>query len=84
MGLPLSAWDSLTIGMVNNYICAYNRRKRRARGETVREPDEQYRILKAMEPEVDAKFAAGEIRPEKYESYKKSLQKWEEMAEDGG
>lgn len=57
---------------------------RRANGETVREPDEQYKILKAMEPQVDEMYANGEIRKEKYESYKQSLKNWEELMKEDG
>ena len=57
---------------------------RRANGETVREPDEQYKILKAMEPQVDEMYANGEIRKEKYESYKRSLKNWEELMKEDG
>lgn len=67
-----------------NYATAYDKMMRRANGETVREPDEQYKILKAMEPQVDEMYANGEIRKEKYESYKQSIKNWEELMKEDG
>lgn len=69
--------------MAINYASAYDRMMRRQHGETVHEPDEQYRVLKAMEPQVDAMYANGDIKEAKYQSYKNSLKKWEEMVKDG-
>lgn len=68
--------------MAINYANAYDRMMRRANGESVHEPDEQYRVLKAMEAQVEELHAAGEIREDKYISYKNSLRRWEEM-QDG-
>lgn len=70
--------------MAINYTCAYDRMMRRANGETVHEPDEQYKVLKAMEPQIDEMYANGEIKKAKYDSYKQSLRHWEEMMKEDG
>lgn len=69
--------------MAINYCCAYDRMKRRQRGERVPDPEQQYKVLKAMEQTIEKRYAEGKIKQEKYESYKKSLQRWEEMMQDG-
>lgn len=83
-GLPVSAWEDFTLGMAINYACAYDKMQRRANGETVHEPDEQYRVLKSMEPQIEEMYAAGEIREDKYQSYKASIRAWEEMTKEDG
>jgi len=47
------------------------------RGETVPDPERQYRELKALEPYIEEQYALGKIKKEKYDSYKKSLADWE-------
>lgn len=47
---------------------------KRARGENVPDPYDQYKKLKAMEPEVDKLYAAGKIKEAKYRSYKQALE----------
>lgn len=69
--------------MAINYNAAHDRMTRRQNGETVHEPDEQYKVLKAMEPQIDEMYRNGEIKQQKYDSYKRSLQRWEEMMKDG-
>lgn len=83
MGFPLSAWDDFTIGMAINFWCASDNLERESRGERVSDPEEQYAILKQMEPQIDQMYAEGKIKQYKYDSYKQSLKRWEEMAEDG-
>lgn len=56
---------------------------RRKNGEIVHDPEEQYAVLKSMEPQIDTMYAAGQIAPHKYTSYKNSLRHWEEMIGDG-
>lgn len=76
-GLPLSAWEDFTVGMLINYANAYDRLQKKIHGENVSDPDEQYRKLKAWQPQVEEMYAKGQIRKAKYESYKKSLEKYE-------
>lgn len=70
--------------MAINYAAAHDRLIRRQNGETVHEPDEQYRVLKAMEPQIEEMYRNKEIKKYKYDSYKRSLKRWEEMIADGG
>lgn len=70
--------------MAYNYMYAWSRFRRQQSGETVHDPQEQYETLKRMEPQVDAMYAAGQIRAQKYESYKQSLHRWEEMIQQDG
>lgn len=78
---PLSAWDDFTIGMLLNYIYAYDRMQKRIHGQHVSDPEEQYRQLKSMEDQVERMYREGKIKKYKYESYKQSLARWEEAAD---
>lgn len=69
--------------MAINYICACDRMTRQEKGERVADPEEQYAVLKQMEPQIDAMYADGQIKQHKYDSYKQSLRRWEEMMQDG-
>ena len=78
-GFPLSELDAWNTGQVVDWAMEYDRIQRRLRGETVEDPYEQYRNLKAMEPDVDAMYQAGQIREDKYRSYKETLRVCEEQ-----
>ena len=72
-GFPLDQIDTWNTGDLIDWAKEADRNIRRARGEDVRDPYEQYQKLKAMEPEIDRLHAAGKIRESKYKSYKNSL-----------
>lgn len=81
-GFPLSELDNYNTGMLVDWVCEHDRIQKRLRGETVEEPYEQYLTLKAMEPEIDEMYAAGQIREDKYKSYKESLRICEMQLEE--
>ena len=81
-GFPLPELDDWNVGMIVDWVCEHDKIQKRMRGETVEEPYEQYLTLKAMEPEIDEMYAAGQIRKEKYESYKESLRICEMQLEE--
>lgn len=76
-GLPLSAWDDMTIGMLINFAAAYDRLQKRINGEKVTDPEEQYHQLKAMQPQVEEMYRKGQIKKYKYESFMRSLTAYE-------
>lgn len=75
--LPLSAWDDYTVGMLINYANGYDRMQKRINGEKVSDSEEQYRQLKAMQPQVEEMYRNGEIKKYKYESFMRSLTAYE-------
>ena len=72
-GFPLDQIDTWNTGDLIDWAKEADRNIRRARGEDVRDPYEQYQKLKAMEPEIEQMYAAGQIREAKYQSYKQAL-----------
>lgn len=72
-GFPLDQIDVWNTGDLIDWAKETERNIRRAKGEDVRDPYEQYQTLKAMEPEIERMHAAGEIREAKYKSYKQAL-----------
>ena len=52
---------------------------RQANGEVVHDNLQRYRVLKEMEPEMDRRYAAGEIKEHKYREYKATLKKCEDL-----
>lgn len=72
-GFPLDQIDTWNTGDLIDWVKETERNVRRAKGEDVRDPYEQYQTLKAMEPEIERMHAAGEIRESKYKSYKQAL-----------
>lgn len=78
-GFPLSELDNWNVGMLIDWAMEHDRIQKRLRGEQVDDPYQQYLTLKEMEPEVDAMYAAGQIREDKYRSYKESLRICEEQ-----
>lgn len=72
-GFPLPELDNWNTGDLIDWSAAHDRRIQKQRGEHVPDPYEQYQQLKAMEPDVDAMYAAGQIREAKYQTYKRTL-----------
>lgn len=77
MGFPLSELDNWNTGDLIDLIAAHNRRLRIQNGENVPDPWEQYQTLKAMEPDIEEMYKAGQIRQAKYESYRRTLDECE-------
>lgn len=77
MGFPLSELDNWNTGDLIDLITAHNRRMRMRNGENVPDPYEQYLTLKAMEPDIEEMYKAGQIRQSKYESYRRTLEECE-------
>ena len=78
-GFPLSELDDWNTGMVIDWIMEKDRIIRRQRGERVEDPYEQYQQLKDMEQDVERMYQAGEIREQKYRSYRAALERCEEQ-----
>ena len=78
-GFPLSAWDDFTVGMLINFCYAHDRLQRRANGERVPDPDDQYQKLKAMQPQIEEMHQRGEIREERYRSFMQSIKNYERL-----
>lgn len=72
-GFPLSELDEWNTGMLINWCYAHDRSQRRQNGEEVHDNYKRYQTLKALEPEIDQQYAAGQIDDKKYKSYKDSL-----------
>ena len=72
-GFPLDQIDAWNTGDLIDWVKETERNIRRARGEDVRDPYEQYKTLKSMEPEIERMHASGDIREAKYKSYKQAL-----------
>lgn len=76
---PVTAWDDWTVGMLINYCHAYDRMRKRQRGENVTDPEEQYRKLKAMQPGIMEMYKKGQIREERYRSFMLSIENYEKL-----
>ena len=76
-GFAVADMDNFSYGMLINYCKAHDRLERIRRGETVIDPETQYRNLKSLEPYIKEQYALGKIKQEKYNSYKNSLAEWE-------
>ena len=72
-GFPLSEIDAWNTGDLIDWAREHDRQLKRERGEDVRDPYEQYQQLKAMQPDIERMYAAGEIKEAKYKSYKDTL-----------
>lgn len=72
-GFPLPEIDNWNTGMLIDWALEYDRMQKRARGEYVPDDYERYKQLKSMERQIEELYAAGKIRPEKYNSYKNTL-----------
>ena len=59
--------------MLINWCYAHDRTQRKQNGEEVHDNYKRYKTLKALEPEIDQQYAAGQIDDKKYKSYKDSL-----------
>ena len=78
-GFPLPEIDSWNTGDLIDWAKAHDRNIRIARGEEVKDPYEQYKNLKAMEPEIERLHAEGKIKEVKYQSYRKTLETCEKQ-----
>jgi uncharacterized membrane protein len=78
-GFPLSEVDQWDTGMLFNFCAEHDRLARIRRGEAVHDDLQRYRVLKEMEPEMDRRYAAGEIKEHKYREYKATLKKCEDL-----
>lgn len=67
--------------MLFNYCYADDRLNRKIRGENVADPEQQYRKLKKLEPEVTKMYKAGQVSEEKYNSFMKSITDYEREEE---
>ncbi len=65
--------------MLFNFCAEHDRLARIRRGEVVHDDLQRYRVLKEMEPEMDRRYAAGEIKEHKYREYKATLKKCEDL-----
>lgn len=76
-GVAVGDFDSFSYGMLINYLYEYDRIKRRARGENVPDPEEQYRRLKKLQPLILRKLEKGEITPERYARWVTPIRQYE-------
>lgn len=60
-----------------NFLCAYINERRRARGENVPDPEEQYRALKADMPTIEEQYRLGNVPEEIYKKYVQAIEMWE-------
>ena len=77
-GLTLSDMHSLTLGMALDILHERIRSIRRANGEQVTDPEEQYRIAVGNLPDVRAAYEAGTVSREDYERYIEAIRRWED------
>lgn len=78
-GFPLSEIDKWDTGMLLNWCFEYDRLQKVQAGEVVHDQMERYKILKDMEPEMDRRYASGEVKEYKYRQYKETLRRCEEL-----
>lgn len=78
-GFPLPEVDNWDTGMLFNFCAEHDRMIRQANGEVVHDNLQRYRVLKEMEPEMDRRYATGEIKEHKYREYKATLKKCEDL-----
>lgn len=76
-GFPLPEVDNWDTGMLMNYVFEYDAMVKRQNGEVVHDNLARYRAMKEMEPEMDARYASGEIKEHKYREYKEALRRCE-------
>lgn len=78
-GFPLSEIDNWDTGMLFNFCAEHDRFAKIQRGEVVHDQMERYRVLKEMQPEMERRYAAGEIKEHKFRQYMETLKKCEEL-----
>ena len=78
-GFPLSEIDNWNTGDLIDWAKAHDRNIRIANGEEVKDPYDQYKNLKAMEPEIERLHAEGKIKEIKYQSYRQTLENCEKQ-----
>lgn len=67
--------------MLFNFCYADDRLNRKINGENVADPEEQYRKLKKLEPEITKMYKNGQVNEEKYNSFIKSITDYEREEE---
>ena len=70
----MSEIDNWNTGSLVDWAMEHDRQERRSRGETIKDPYEQYQQLKAMEQQIEAMHAAGQIKEAKYKAYRSALE----------
>jgi hypothetical protein len=63
--------------MLINFCYADDRLTRKMRGEHVTDPEQQYKKLKKIQPEVEILYQKGQISEEKYKSFMDSIAEYE-------
>lgn len=76
-GLTVADMDKMTLGMCVNFVRSYDRLTARANGLEVADPEVQYRQLKSLVPEVEARYKAGRISKDRYEAFMQSIADYE-------
>lgn len=67
--------------MLINFCYADNRLTQKMHGEHVSDPEQQYRTLKKMQPEIEELYRKGQVKEEKYKSFMKSITDYEREEE---
>lgn len=78
-GISPDAAKNWTIGTIIDYCHEHNRLLKLSQGQDVKEPDTQYKQLKAIEPLVYQRYINGEIDEKEYKLFKDKLNEWENM-----
>lgn len=73
--------EYFTIGMLFNFCYADTRLTKKINGEHVSDPEEQYRKLKKLQPEIEKLHKDGKITEDKYKSFMKSITDYEREEE---
>jgi len=76
-GLQMSDFHDITLGMALDILHEKVRSIRRANGENIPDPEEQYRIALGNLPDVKAAYEAGGISENDYKRYIDMLKRWE-------
>lgn len=78
-GFPLPEVDNWDTGMLLNWCFEHDRMIRKQNGETVHDDLQRYRVLKEMEPEMDRRYASGDVKEYRYKAYKETLKRCAEL-----
>ena len=77
-GADSLALKDLTVGMALNLAHAHANSVKRARGESVSDPEKQYRIMRGILDDYErGTITDGDIDPEELEKIKKAVREWE-------
>lgn len=78
-GFPLSEIDNWNTGDLIDWAHEHDRLEAKMHGRELPDPYADYLKLKAMEPEVERMHEAGQLREAKYQSYRQTLDRYEEQ-----